>query len=174
MNLPKPSSRLFLLAGALLVLIACARDSGTEVNRGVAVQVTPETVSVDAGDKLVVEVTVEPDSRGVSGGEMNLSFDTEGMTLVNIQPGNLFGAEPLVGVELVDNVAGTLLYALARRGKTTPPTPTSTFAELTFQVSETAAGESYDLSITNLGLADEAFQDITGISLGSATVTVQT
>ncbi len=173
MKLPRLSPRLFLLAGALLVLIACVRDSDTDVVRGVSVQVLPESVTVKAGDELMVEVRVDPDGRGVSGGELNFAFDPQGLTLVKVEAGNLFGPDPLVGIELVDNVAGTLTYALARRGSTTSPTPTSIFAELTFQVSETAAGESYILSVANLGLADEDFQDIAGVNLASAAVNVQ-
>lgn len=172
MKLPKPFPKVFLITGALLVLIACTRGSDAEVTQGVSARITPDTVSADAGDELAVQITVDPDGRGVSGGELNLSFDTDGLTLLKVEAGDLFGADPLVGVETVDNDTGTLTYALARRGETTPPTPTSVFAELTFQVSQDAARGSYDLSVTSLGLADESFQDIAGISLGSATVSV--
>ncbi|MFQ5933387.1 MAG: cohesin domain-containing protein [Dehalococcoidia bacterium] len=166
----KRSIGLVVFLVASLLLVACARDS--EGTGEVAVRIEPATMRADAGDQIVVAVRVDPEGRGLSGGELNLAFDPQVLSVVDIEPGDLFGPEPLVGAEMVDNDSGTLLYALARKGQTSPPTPPSVFAEITFKVAEDARRGRYELTVTSAGLADEAFRDILDISLGSATVRV--
>ena len=164
---PKHLLGITTLLALLLFLTACG---GTQAPGVVSVRISPESIEADVGQQIVVSVDVNPEGRGISGGEINLSFDPEIFTLLGVTPGGLLGSSPLVGVEAVDNQSGTLVYALARRGPTSAPTQASTFAELTFQVSEGVPAGRYDLLVTRVGLADEAFRDILGIELTPATV----
>lgn len=164
---PRPLLGIATLLALSLVLAACG---GTQAPGVVSVRISPESIKAEVGQQIVVSVDVNPEGRGISGGEINLSFDPEIFTLLGVTPGGLFGSSPLVGVEAVDNQSGTLVYALARRGPTSAPTQASTFAELTFQVSGGVPAGRYDLLVTRVGLADEAFRDILDIELTSATV----
>ena len=152
-----------------VVLLACG---GQTSSPGVVVKVEPDSIQSDAGEEIVVTVRVEQTNggRGISGGELNLAFEPEVLQVLGIAPGDLFGPSPLVGAEIVDNESGTLTYALARRGATSAPTPAAAFAQITFKVADTASDGSYDLTVTKVGLADEAFQDIPDITLRSGTV----
>lgn len=164
---PKPLLGIVALLALFLVLAACG---GVQAPRVVSVRISPESIRAEVGQQIVVSVDVSPEGRGISGGEINLSFDPGVFSLVGVTPGGLFGSSPLVGVEAVDNQSGTLVYALARRGQTSVPTQASTFAELTFQVVGGVPAGQYDLMVTRVGLADEAFRDIPDIELTSASV----
>jgi hypothetical protein len=52
-----------------------------------------------------------------------LTFDGGAMEIASIEPGDLLGSNPLVGLKEIDNQAGTVKYALARMGATSVPTP---------------------------------------------------
>lgn len=164
---PKHLLGIATLLALFLVLAACGGDEAPSL---VSVRMNPESIKAEVGQQIVVGVDVSPEGRGISGGEINLSFDPEIFALLRVTLGGLFGSSPVVGVEAVDNQSGTLVYALARRGPTSVPTQASTFAKLTFQVSEGVPAGRYDLMVTRVGLADEAFRDILDIELISATV----
>jgi len=139
---------------------------------GQSVSIDPASQSLSAGDIFMVDVAVDPVGYGVSSGEINIAFDTTVMQADNVEPGDLLGVSPLVGVKEIDNVAGTIKYALARVGPTTPPTPTGAFATVTFTVKSDAPAGTYDIDITTVGLADETFEDIQGITINDGTVIV--
>ena len=164
---PRPLLGIVALLALFLFLAACG---GTQAPGVVSVRIGPESIKAEVGQQIVVSVDVSPEGRGISGGELALSFDPKIFTLLGVTPGGLFGSSPLVGVEAVDNQSGTLVYALARRGPTSAPTQAATFAELTFQVMDGVPAGRYALLVTRVGLADEAFRDILDIELTSATV----
>ncbi|MEE9198585.1 MAG: cohesin domain-containing protein [Dehalococcoidia bacterium] len=156
---------------ASLVLIACGQGAEPEP-LGVVVELDPPSIQAGAGEEIVITVRVDPKDEGISGGEINLAFDPNILTVVGLEPGGLFGPTPLVGAELVDAEAGTLTYALARIGATSPHTPAGAFARITFEIADAAPEGRHELAITRMGLANEVFQDILEIDLQSAVITV--
>jgi hypothetical protein len=130
-----------------------------------AKQVTP-------GEQFKVQVQVEPQKQGVSAGEINLSFDSQAMQVVEVKPGTLLGERPLAGILNIDNEAGTLGYSLARIGETTAPTSGAAFAIVTFQILNSAQPGDYELELTKVGLANENFGDIGDFTIQGASVKI--
>ena len=160
-----------------LLIIACGggaepSPSLTPTPPTVVVELNPSSLQTTPGEEIVIAVRVNPIDKGISGGEINIIFDPGVMTVVELEPGDLFGPTPLVGAEIVDNEAGTLTYALARIGPTSPTTSPGTFARITLVISDAAQDSSHQLTLTGAGLADEAFQDISDIDLKSVVATV--
>jgi len=95
------------------------------------------------------------------------------MDALDVEPGNLLGSSPLVGFKEIDNEIGTVRYALARSGPTTAPTQEGNFATLTFRASANAENGTYAIRVVNVGLADESFNDISGITTSSGSIVVE-
>jgi hypothetical protein len=151
-----------------LLAVSCAKGAG------VSVALSPLPEKVKPGEQFKVEVRVEPGKQGISAGEINLSFDSQVMQVVEVKPGELLGERPLPGILNIDNEAGTLNYSLARIGETTAPTSGATFAVITFQILNSAEPGDYKLGFTGVGLANENFEDISGIRVKGASVKIKT
>lgn len=151
-----------------LLAVSCAKGAGVNI------ALSPSSKQVNPGEQFEVQVEVEPGKQGISAGEINLSFDSQAMQVVDIKPGTLLGERPLPGIVNIDNEAGTLNYSLARIGETITPTPASAFAIVTFQVLEAAKAGDYELTFSSVGLADENFEDIPGVRVKGASVKIKT
>jgi hypothetical protein len=140
----------------------------------------PEEVSVSLispsfpvwpSKEFEVKVKVEPNQKGISGGEINLKFDPEVFEVLDVKAGDFFGKDPLVGIKTIDNKEGIIKYALARKGETGAPTQSGIFAILTFKVKNAKVSKS-DLTFSKVGLSDENFQDIKEIKTQGATIKI--
>ena len=149
-----------------LLAVSCAKGAG------VSVALSPSPEKVTPGEQFKVEVRVEPGKQGVSAGEINLSFDSQVMQVVEVKPGELLGERPLPGILNIDNEAGTLSYSLARIGETAAPTSGATLAIITFQILNSAQPGDYELSFTSVGLANENFEDIPNIQVKGASIKI--
>jgi len=137
------------------------------------VYIERQSQSASPGNYFNIILKVEPGGRGVSSGEIHLSFDSTVMEIVDVEVGDLLGSNPLMGMKQIDNAAGTFGYALARSGSTPTTTPTGSFATVKLMAKSDAAPGRYTLTVTEASLADESFKDITGIRLQSGTVIVK-
>jgi len=152
--------------GLSLVAISCAEG------KGVSASLVPSPEEIVRGEQFEIKVWVEPVERGVSAGEISVSFDPEAMQTVNIEPGELLGEDPLLGISNIDNDFGTIRYSLARIGETKAPTQAAAFAVISFQVLESAPTGDYQLTLTAIGLANEDFEDITGVKVEGASIKI--
>lgn len=141
----------------------------------VLVNIAPQRVEVSPGELFELSVRVNPGSYGISGGEVIVSFDPKWFTIIEVEAGDLFGPNPLIGVRDVDEVNGIIRCAIARVGKTTPPTPEGTFITIKFKAREEASPGDYEIRIVKIGLADEKFEDIpkAGIKLMNGEVIIK-
>jgi len=121
---------------------------------------------------FTVEVFIDPRNYGISSAEVEISFDPEVFQAVEVMPGELLGRKPLHGVLDVDNKAGVIKYALARLGRTQPPSPAGTFAFIQFRVRKEAPRGDHTISIVKASLTDEAFRNIPNIKVESAVLRV--
>ena len=162
----------------LLSLLLCLTVFSTLIlpvqadTSSVMVQIKPSSQEVSTGEEFTLTIYADPYSEGVSGGEINLEFNSAIMKIVSVEAGDLLGSDPLVGVEQIDNEVGTLKYALARSSVTTAPTQSGNFVTLIFSVLETAESGTYSIRLTKVGLADENFIDILGITLSQGSITI--
>ena len=119
-----------------------------------------------------MEVNVFPLEWGVSAGEVTFQIDPLVAEVIDITPGTLLGADPLVGVRRTDASAGTATLALARVGPTRPPTLPGTFATIELRIQETAPAGTVPLTIT-ARFTHERFAEISPIVTRPSSLTVQ-
>jgi len=124
------------------------------------------------GESIQLNVQVDPGQNGISGGEIEISFDPSFFQVIDVAPGDLLGANPLIGTERIDNNAGNLIYALARVGQTPVPTSSGTFAVIQLDTVSTEVLKACQLLITKAGFCNEQFEDISNISCDGATIEI--
>ena len=132
------------------------------------------TTGLSPGDTLSVNIHVDPDGNGVSGGEICLLFDTAVLEVTDLTKGDMLGTDAFDTGSGYDNTAGTVTAVLARQGVTTPPTAAGTWATVTFQVKAGVADGTTTIAITSVGVVDGDFAPIIGITTTGGTATVGT
>ena len=129
---------------------------------------------VRPGQEFSVDVTLDPQGRGISGVEMEVRFDPAVFQMLDVVPGQLLGEKSdelrgIIPIVDIDDGAGTLRYADVRLEVTQPPTPSGILATMKLQVLESApAGRTALLSITEVKIPDENIQEIHDILIGEA------
>lgn len=136
------------------------------------VYLNPAFIELQQGQVLSLSVEVKPSGWGASGGEINLVFDVAVLEAVDIEPGDFFGSTPIIGLKRVDNQGGIVRLALARVGETAVPSPPGILATVEFRVLDSAARGTYEIELTQVGLANEYFQEITGFTIQGATIKI--
>ncbi len=135
-----------------------------------SVYLNPKSQHAKVNSEFTVNLEVVPTRWGISAAEIQLSFDPQSLEALEVRPGGLLGSNPLIGMEKLDNQVGTVTYALARAGTTKPPGDRGTLATFRFKVSGDAIG-SLKINIRRISLADEKFEEITGLATQGAMVT---
>jgi hypothetical protein len=137
-----------------------------------AVYLEPPSLNVQRGQELSINITAEPSGWGVSGCEVNLTFNSSVLQGVNIEVGEFLGSSPLIGLEDIDNEAGVVRLVMARLGMTTAPSPPGVLATVNFTVSDSAESGTYELKLTKVGLANQDFEDVTDFAVRRTVLTV--
>lgn len=136
------------------------------------VYITLSSMEGKVGMELEARVWVKVEGYGISAGEILVTFDASSVKVMAVEPGELLGSNPLVGLKNIDNEAGTVKYALARAGSTSVPTPPGVLAILKLKVLESAKSGTYELTLSKFGLADEKFKDLAGLKTQGASIRV--
>ena len=160
------------VAVLLLAMIFCTVSLPALADPAPSVSVSPAAQTMSPGETFSIEIFVNTDNNGVSGGQFDFAFDASALQVDSVTAGNLFGANPIVVGPFIDTVNGTVELGIGRNGLTTPPTPNGIFATITLTVNADAEQGEYALDITSLELADENFAPIAGIDINNGTVTV--
>ncbi|MDO8578317.1 MAG: hypothetical protein Q7R50_03960 [Dehalococcoidales bacterium] len=84
-------------------------------------------------------------------------------------PGGVLGSKPLLGTLKIDNDRGTIIYALARVGETSPIGVKGVLANLEFRAKSGATGTA-KIDLTKVGLTNENFEEIMGVKYEGAAV----
>ena len=140
-----------------------------------AALISPEYTQVEAGGTFTLDIVIRPQGRKISAGEVTLSFQPEIFQVLDIQAGNLMGSEPLTAGLVLNNEEGIVSLAAARVGPipvTEAPLYEGVLATIQWQVAEDVPPIPVFIAVDSVGLADENFNDIPNISLGSGTVTI--
>jgi hypothetical protein len=157
----------------LLILLATLQVVAFAAAELVSVYIEPTSIELKPEEEFKVRIKVDPKGKGISAGEINVTFNIDAFECINISPGDILGPSPLEGVKRIDNAAGFLRYAIARIGRTEPPTSPGVFAEIRFKVKSKVNIGTYNIELVGVGLADEGFKDITNISIGNRLVAVK-
>jgi len=132
------------------------------------------TTGLSRGNSFSVNVSVDPDGKGLSSGEIRLSFNTSVLEVTSLTKGDILGTRAIDPGSNYNNTAGTVITNYARVGITTPPTPEGTWATLVFRVKSGAPVGPTNIVITKANLADENFAELTGITTTNGTAIVTT
>ncbi len=162
-----------IIALAMITLIISC-SSGAPGNEPVggapgSVFLNPKSQTAKAGILIKVSIEVVPANWGVSGAEVQVSFDPQKLEAVSIKPGSALGANPIEGMSKIDNAQGTIIYALARQGETTAPGQKGALADIEFRAKTGAAG-SARIEKSKVELSDENIQAIAGVTSEGAAI----
>ena len=136
------------------------------------VYINPVSQEAEPGQAVTVNVEIKPADWGISGSEITLEFDPAALEATGLEQGGFLGDTPLVGLNEIDNEAGMLRIAVARVGETTPPSPPGVLATVSFTVLDTAERGTHDLTLTEVRLTDENFEDIADIKVQHGSIKV--
>jgi len=129
---------------------------------------------VSAGETFTLNVVVNPQQYGITAGDVELSFDPDVLEAIDIQPGLLMGSDVLMAKRTIDNTNGKLRLATGREGALSSiPTTQGTLATAELKVQDGASPQTVTVTISFIGLADQDFLEVAGITTTSATVKVQ-
>jgi len=167
-------NRFYAIIALTLALLTVSCGSGapaTESSGGTpgSVFISPKTQNAQAGSQIKVSVEVVPAAWGISGAELQVSFDPQKLEAVSIKPGSALGANTIEGMSKIDNAQGTIIYALARQGETTSPGARGVLANIEFRGKSGASGTT-KIELTKVGLSDENFQAIAGVTSDGASI----
>jgi hypothetical protein len=157
----------------LIIIILIIANIPTALCDEVKVYFSPPSLEVKPGQEFTVKICADPGGKGISAGEVNVIFNPDVLECIDIGSGDILGPSPLVGVKKIDNVNGSLRFAIARIGRTEPPTQPGVFAEIRFKAKPEANIGTYTIELVGIGLADEKFNDITDISIDDGSVEVR-
>jgi len=130
------------------------------------------TTGLSPGSTFPVKVSVNPNGKGISSGEIRLSFNTSVLEVTSLNKGDLLGSNAIDPGSIYNNSEGTIKTIYARVGATVPPTPSGTWSTVVFKVKSGASPGTTNISITSVSLADENFAELTGIIIANGTATV--
>ena len=134
-----------------------------------SVFINPKSQAVEPASQIKVSIEVVPAGWGISAVEVQVSFDPKRLEAVSVKPGSALGANPIEGTSKIDNAKGTIIYALARQGETTAPGARGVLANLEFRGKSGASGTT-KIELTKVGLSDENFQAIAGVTSDGASI----
>lgn len=146
-------------------------DTSTVPFEGISLN--PSSGQASPGQQMMVTVEANLAGYGIRGCEMELAFDPGALQLSKVEPGEMFGENPLVGIEEIDNEAGTLNYVLAMKGTDTVPSSAGVMAVLEFDVREPVQKGSCALTLTTVNLTDEGFKEISDFPIRSGTTQIE-
>ena len=141
----------------------------------VEAQAVPSSSQAQAGDVLNLDVTIDPQQYGITAGEIELSVDAAVFLALSIDAGGLLGASVITGTNQVDEANGTLRIAIARIGVISSsdiPTAPGVLATVALKVRDTAPVGRTDVEIPFVGLADDDYKNVSGISVSGTSILI--
>lgn len=130
---------------------------------------TPNPVSVQAGQKGSVDVTLDASDNKVTAIQLEISYDPAAITNVQVTPGPLFLNQNVL-INRGDVQKGTLTYAVGITPKSTPVVGTGVAATITFTAKSGASAQSQlTLQPTSLvtaqGVRNSVLKSATGTTI---------
>jgi hypothetical protein len=137
---------------------------------GIRVISSPQKAS--SGQEIAVIVEIHTTGQGISGSEIALEFDPLAFEVTGLAPGDLMGNGPLVGAEEIDNQNGIIHYALARKGITQITDSSGVLAIINLRITDSATGGTCNLTLKEINLTNERFEEINGLPVQNGVVEI--
>ncbi len=132
----------------------------------------PPSQEAEPGQELTVNVEVLSTGAVITGGEIHLTFDPTALNVVHVEIGDLLGVDAVVGLSDIDNGAGAVRVAVARRGISSDPTRSGVLSVIKLKVLETATPGTYQLNFREVVLTDGEFNFLPDVISHGASVNV--
>ncbi len=136
------------------------------------VYLDPVSLQSSAGQVIDIKVVANITDSGISGGEFQLTYDTSAFQAIKLTPGHLLGESPLIGVEQIDNEAGSVQYALARKGMTQITDSSGTLATVQLQILPSSQPGNYPMKLIYVKLTNEEFKETAGFEIRNGAVEI--
>ena len=161
-----------IIAMLLVVLIATvgcqeSGDAPSTISEGstseVVVDLLPVRAKAAVGDTILVSIKVSS-SRGLTGADIDLSFESTYLEAIAFGDGDAFGPSPVRGRDYIDNDSGLARLAVAKVG---PPelvgSSDSTLATIMFEVVSDPADKETTVSVTTVQLVNSDYNIIPNV-----------
>jgi hypothetical protein len=139
-----------------------------------SIYIEPFNYDVRRGQEFELRITIRHCRTMINGANMILAFDPKVMQVTEITPGEVFGEDPLVGFQKIDNSSGEIHYAIDVSDVGSVSSPKDTIAVLKSSINVDAPEGESNISLIKANLADENYEKITGIKLEHGVVRVIT
>lgn len=136
------------------------------------VYIDPQHSETRSGEQVSVNLTAAFAGCGISGCEVVLEFDPAVFQLIDVVSGNLLGGDPLIGTKYIDNTAGKVRFAIARKGLTEMTDSNGILSTFSLQLVNSAGTGPHDLTIGDIILTDHDFKEMAGYETHSGSVEV--
>ena len=133
----------------------------------------PPAQEAEPGQELSVNVEVLSTGAIITGGEIHLTFDPTALNVVDVETGDLLGVDAVVGLSDIDNGAGMVRIALARKGISSDPTSSGVLSVIKLKVLETANPGPYQLNLREVLLTDDEFNFLPDVISHGASINVK-
>jgi len=136
------------------------------------IYIDPQYSETRSGEEISVNLVANLTGSGVSGCEVVLEFDPTVFQLIDVVSGDLLGVDPLIGTKSIDNTAGKVRFAIARKGMTDVTDSSGILSTFSLQVVNSAGIRPYDLTIGDLMLTDHDFKEMAGYEVHNGSVEI--
>ena len=121
---------------------------------------SPDDGPFQAGEEMSLTLELDPQNLAVSGIQFRVNYPVELLQLIEVVPGAILGANPLL-VDKLDRSQGKVLFAIARRGDTVGPTGSGRVAVIKMRtIQDLPETGSVMIWLDRVKLTDGDFQTI--------------
>ena len=122
--------------------------------------ISPETRGLSPMMFVALSVWVVSGTQVISSADLALNFDTQGLEVLEVKPGAVFGTSPAVIKNDYNNTGGTVRLVAARGSGASPSTGPAALAVILFRMKMGTVQGDYAVSVSKISLADAQGQDI--------------
>ena len=138
----------------------------------VVVELLPAEAKAAVGDTILVSLQVTA-NRGLSGADVELSFNSDYLQAIAFGDGDAFGPSPLRGKDHIDNESGLARIALARVGPSELVGPLeATLATIMFEVVGSPVDTEISLSVVRVELVDSDYNIVSDVLTSEAVLSI--
>ncbi len=143
-------SRLFV---SLMLITALAIGLFVEISdatQAVIVGFTNTAINANTGDTITISIIANPNGNSIQSGELVLSYNSSGLKVEDIAPGDIWGTSPLVVKKEYNE--SSIMLVVARTGE--PATQPGSVLKIRFKVIGNK-GTEYQVIIVKANFADD-------------------
>ena len=127
----------------------------------------PTSLDLQPGQTGEVALKLLPGAVGVSGADVQFSFDRTAIQVDALEPGDVLGISPIIGLRTVDNEKGLARIALARQGSTQSPTVEGVIVRIKIRAMSRDKTADTLLQLNSIKVTDQSFTQVLKLAVFS-------